>query len=179
MDDHVIDCCSLINLYTGWKGLEELAAWKRTWHVCEAVLRESEYTREYTGQGLTTIPLDLGRTVQKGLLRSARPETAEEIEDYVNFAIEVDDGEAQAIAVAKNRGYALLTDDYKAGKLASSADVGVTVITTPLLLQEWGNIHEDNKTRLREVVRRITELARFTPRVDFPHFDWWRDHLGE
>lgn len=179
MDDHVIDCCSLINLYTGWRGLEELAALKRTWHVCEAILRETEYTREYADQGLMTIPIDLDPIVKKGHLIATQPETTEEIEDYVNFATEVDDGEAQAIAVAKNRGYILLTDDFKAAKLASSADVGVTVISTPALLEEWGGLDTKNKARLQEIVRRITTLARFGPRADSHYHLWWRDFLRD
>jgi len=38
MDDHVIDCCSLINLYAGWGGLSELRDFRRIWHICEAAM---------------------------------------------------------------------------------------------------------------------------------------------
>ena len=40
MDDHVIDCCSLINLYAGCGGLTELRDFRRSWYVCDAVLNE-------------------------------------------------------------------------------------------------------------------------------------------
>lgn len=179
MDDHVIDCCSLINLYTGWRGLEELFALKKTWHVCEAILRETEYTREYAQEGFTTVPIDLDPLLKRGVLVATQPETAAEIDDYVNLAMELDDGEAQAIAIAKNRGYVLLTDDYKAAKLASSADVGVAVISTPMLLEQWGELNAGNKARLHEIVRRISRLARFTPRADSTYYDWWRACLQE
>ena len=87
MDDHIIDCCSLLNLYTGWGGLAELRELRRTWYVCEAVLNEAEYTREYGADGVPVlIPLDMRGLIQSGILHSARPETEAEIDDYVNFA---------------------------------------------------------------------------------------------
>jgi hypothetical protein len=177
MEGHVIDCCSLINLYTGWQGLDELAQLKgTTWYVCDAVMAETEYTREFSSDGFTRAPMDLARFIDRGLLRSARPENSAEMQDYVDFATEVDDGEAQTIAVARGRGYALLTDDYKASRLAS--ELGLSIVSTPALLERWGRLSRANAARLRDIVRRISVLARFNPRADSPHRDWWRDRLS-
>jgi predicted nucleic acid-binding protein len=83
------------------------------------VLNEAEFTREFGPDGAPQmVPLDVNALTQLGLWLPARPETEQEIEDYVNFAIEVDDGEAQALAIAKHRGFVLLTDDRKAVKVA-------------------------------------------------------------
>jgi len=176
MENHVIDCCSLINLYTGWRGLAELADLQGIiWHVCEAVVSETEYTREFAGDGFATIPIELSPFISDGLLRRTRPENSAETQDYVDLATEVDDGEAQAIAIARGRGYTLLTDDYKASRLA--AELGVSVVSTPGLLESWERLSSSNAVRLPDIVRRISVLARFNPRADSPHRDWWRSQL--
>lgn len=145
MHEHIIDCCSLINLYTGWGRLAELRALRRTWYVCEAVLNEAEYTREYGADGAPVlIPLDMKKLTQSGILQSAQPETESEIDDYVSFACEVDDGEAQALAVAKNRGFVLLTDDRKAARVAQRSDVAVRVTSTAKILQAWAKLDASN-----------------------------------
>ena len=178
MDDHVIDCCSLINLYAGWGGLRELRDFHRTWHICEAVLNETEFTREFGPDGTPVmVPLDMNALTQLGLWLPARPETEKEIEDYVNFASEVDDGEAQALAIAKHRGFVLLTDDRKAVGLAQRPDVAVRTTSTPNILQFWGQLDCANEARLHEVVRRIAVLARFSPRKDSPDYEWWSRHF--
>jgi len=179
MDDHVIDCCSLLNLYTGWGGLAELRVLRRTWHVCDAVLSEAEYTREYAADGTqVSVPIDIKALVNEGLLLAIRPETERELEDFIGFASEVDDGEAQALAIAKNRGYVLLTDDRKAAAVARRPEVGVRVVSTASILQSWGQLDRANETRLREVVTRISVLARFAPRVDAAEYAWWRTYFS-
>ena len=153
MDDHVIDCCSLINLYAGWGGLKELRDFRRTWHICAAVLDEAEFTREFGPDGTPQmVPLDVKGLTRLGLWLSARPETEPEIEDYVNFATEVDDGEAQALTIAKHRGFVLLTDDRKAAKVAQRPDVAVRTTSTPNILQSWGELDPPNEARFSAIL---------------------------
>jgi hypothetical protein len=179
MDDHVIDCCSLLNLFMGWRGLTELRALGGRWHICDAVLGEAEYTREYGPDGsLLLVPMDAKELVRSGFLLAARPESEQELEDFVAFATEVDDGEAQALAIAKNRRYVLLTDDRKAAAVARRADVGIAVISTAAVLQVWARRDRDNEARLRDVIGRISTLARFSPRAGDEDYDWWRSHLA-
>ena len=174
VDDHIIDCCSLLNLSTGWRGLADLRELRRTWYVCEAVLNEAEYTREYGADGVPVlIPLDITGLIQSGILHSARPETEAEIDDYVSFACEVDDGEAQALAIAKHRGFVLLTDDRKAAKIAQRPDVAVRITSTAKIPQAWAQLDTRNEARLREVIPRIAALAKFGPGMDSPDYEWW------
>lgn len=180
MAGQIIDCCSLLNLYAGWGGLTELTGLHEAWHICDTVLNETEYTREYGPDGtLLMAPLDLDALTRPGLLVAVRPETEEEIEDYVDFASEVDDGEAQALAVAKHRRLVLLTDDRKAVKISIRPDVAVRTISTPEVLQIWSQLNAANGKRLREVIMRITVLARFHPNINSPGYAWWRDILSE
>jgi predicted nucleic acid-binding protein len=177
MGDHIIDCCSLLNLYTGWAGLNELIELKKDWLICDAVVNETEYTREFTKEGaFVKSILDLKPPLQAGLLRVVRSETDAELQDYVNFALEIDDGEAQALAIAKNRGYVLLTDDRRAIKLAGRIDIAVQTTSTITILQQWAKLRPENEARLYEVIRRISVLARFSPRSRSADYDWWEKY---
>jgi hypothetical protein len=143
------------------------------------VVKESQYTREYGADGkLQLVPLDIAGLAASGLLVAVQPETELELEDYVSFATEVDDGEAQALAIAKNRAYSLLTDDYRAAVLARDPSVRVNVISSTDVLKRWAGFREENDARIPQIVRRISELARFTPRADSSDHAWWIDKLG-
>lgn len=173
MDEGVIDCCSLLNLYTGWCGLSEIRTLPWRWYVCDAVISEVEYTREYDSNGVPApVLLNSNALVQSGLLLPARPESEQEIEDYVSFAMEVDDGEAQALSLAKNRRFVLLTDDRKAANVARRSDVGVQTISTAHVLRSWARLDVRNDARLREVVSRITVLAKYRPPPESADHAW-------
>jgi hypothetical protein len=174
MRDHILDCCSLLNLYTGWRGLEELRELGLDWHICEAVVGETEYTREYDGKGgKNIVPVDISRFLESGMLNPVKPKTDTEFADYVSFAMEIDDGEAQAIAIAKCRNYVLLTDDRRAANFARRRDVGVRIISTPEILKAWADRAEQNEERLFDIIPRIAELAKYSPAPDAPLSAWW------
>jgi predicted nucleic acid-binding protein len=174
MADRIIDCCSLLNLYAGWGGLENLRQLPHSWFVCEAVLGESEITREYDEahvpqeQKLVLDPL-----VETGLIQKVAPESEPEVADYLDFAQLIDDGEAQAIALAKHRGFILLTDDRKALKLAHRDDVSVKTISTVDVLREWIERGEVETATVRTVLKRIRELARYVPAKNSSDLVWW------
>ena len=94
----------------------------------------------------------------------------------MEFASDLDDGEAEAMAIAKHRGFILLTDERKALQIAQRADVGVTTVTTAQILQKWVADSEENAARLAEVLRNIEERARFRPRQNTPDGEWWEQH---
>jgi hypothetical protein len=170
----IIDCCSLINLYTGWRGLSELQSLGNTWYVADAILAEAQYTREFDSNGkLVTVALSLDELVRSGSLRRATPETPDEIDWYVRLARELDDGEAQALAIAKMRGYMLLTDDAKAARIARTSELSVETTSTAAVLQDWLATYPSRQVLIREVVVRITMLARFKPSKGDSGLEWW------
>lgn len=177
MSDHLIDCCSLINLYTGWRGLEPLADVPTIWHVCDAVVRETEYTREYVDGEVRVQPIELARYLATGLLHRESLADEAEYASYLDLASEVDDGEAQAIAIALGRGYTLLTDDVRAARLATER--GLTVVSTRVVLERWGASDPAREVQLGGIVRRISALARFNPRAGSEDYAWWRARLEE
>lgn len=177
MNDHIIDCCSLLNLMTGWRGLSQIGEFDWTWHICAAVFYETEHTREIGPDGkFVLVPVRLDSVKANGLVRATEPENDAEMASYIDFALELDDGEAQALAIAKHRGFTLLTDDRKA--LAIARRENVATISTVDVLQHWAKLAAENEQRLHEIIMRITTLARFRPRAGSPHYDWWMHYLG-
>lgn len=174
MGDGIIDCCSLINLYTGWRGLNELQSLGNCWYVADAILAEAQYTREFDSNGqIATVALSLDELVRSGNLQRARPETPDEIDWYVRLARELDDGEAQALAIAKMRGFMLLTDDAKAARIARTSELSVETTSTAAVLQDWLATDPSHLVLIREVVTRITTLARFKPSKGDSGLEWW------
>ena len=178
MSLRIIDCCSLINLYTGWGGLGELHRLGGTWYVADAILAEAQYTREFDSSGqVETVAFSLDELVRSAILQRVKPESDEEIDWYVRLAQELDDGEAQALAIAKVRGFVLLTDDAKAARIAKTLELSVETTSTATVLREWLSVDASHRARIHEVVRRITVLARFRPARGDPAFEWWSSIL--
>jgi predicted nucleic acid-binding protein len=174
MADRIIDCCSLLNLYAGWGGLENLRQLPHSWFVCTAVFGESEITREYDASHTPQEQkLVLDPFVETGLIQKVAPESDSEVVDYLDLAQLIDDGEAQAIALAKHRGFVLLTDDRKAIKLAHRDDVGVKTISTVDILREWIECAHIESAAIRSVLKRIRELARYIPAKNSSDLVWW------
>jgi predicted nucleic acid-binding protein len=178
MSERIIDCCSLLNLYAGWGGLENLRQLPHAWFVCEAVLGESEVTREYEADHIPQEhKLVLDPFVKSGLITRAAPNSEAELADYLEFAQLIGDGEAQAIALAKHRGFVLLTDDRKALKLAHRGGLGVRTISTTDVLREWIECASVDIVAVRNVLTRIRELARYVPARNSPDLAWWLTQL--
>jgi hypothetical protein len=178
--NRIIDCCSLINLYAGWSGLLEVKALGHNWYVAEAVLSEAQFVGQFQPNGaIERVPIDFTALQKLHLIASVKPESDAEKSDYVNFSIELDDGEAQSLAIAKHRGFVLLTDDRKAIRIAQSPEVNVSVLTTPQILRQWSALNPENAARVPEILSRIQTLARFSPRRDSPDAAWWQDQLRQ
>jgi predicted nucleic acid-binding protein len=174
----ILDCCSLINLYAGWGGLSEIKALDYSWFVSEAVLAEAQHVGEYSADGgIVRVPVNLREVLDSGLVAAVKPESDQEIQDYLTFAMELDDGEAQSLALAKHRGFLLLTDDKKALRMARLPEVNVPVLTTPQVLRQWAEIDRNNASRAHMVVKRVQILARFLPAAGSPELDWWFEQL--
>lgn len=164
----------MLNLYAGWGGLRELASFGDAWHVGEAVLGEAQYIWQFAPDGgKSQVPIDLRTLVTERLLNAVKPESEAELETYVELAAELDDGEAQAMAIARHRGFTLLTDERKALLIAQRPDVAVQTITTAQVLQNWVAHSAANTDRLPEVLRNIEECARFRPRPKTADAEWW------
>jgi len=172
--DKIIDACCLINLYASGRIQAIIPACGGSIFVSAEVARESMSIRKVDPADtslLTPSPIDLSQEISIALIKECRLETEEEIESYVQFAVQVDDGEASSLAIAKSRGWIVATDDRKAIRLATES--GIAVITTPELIERWAKNAGPNEYEIAQTIHAIERFARFHPRRGSPLYDWW------
>ena len=174
--DVVLDTCCLVNLAAIDGTLECIAAFGLTWYVPTAVQAEGIYIR-VDPDGGEVQRIDLEAVVSTGTVQICSLAGENEHGLYIEFALSLDDGEAMALAIAKNRKWTLATDDRKARVKAQS--VGVAIVTTPELVQRWAAGTAYSETQIADTLRRIETLARFAPAEDSDAAFWWRKIVAE
>ena len=96
-----------------------------------------------------------------------------EVDAFVRFAADLDDGEASVSALAVVHGGGVATDDRKALRILSRAQV--PVVQTPELLFAWAQRSQALESVVRDALRAVRVRARFYPRKVAPCFHWWED----
>lgn len=186
MTDIVADACCLINLVAAGNVLptsseKEKKSKKNPFpgalHVPEIVANEALYILQPDSDDPTALiktPIDLSASREQRLLLDCIIEGSEESSLFVQLAVRLDDGEAAALAIAKNRSWTLATDDRVAAKLA--AELSVVVLNTPELVKLWADHVGANAKQIHETINSIQTYAKFVPRRDSVEFKWWQKH---
>lgn len=174
--DVVLDTCCLVNLAAIDGTLDCLASFGLIWYVPIAVQTEGVFIR-VAADGREVKRIDLTSSVTKGAVQICSPADDAEHALYVELALNLGDGEAMALAIAKNRGWKVATDDRKARNKADA--IGVSVVTTPELVQRWASDSPRSKAEVAMALRRVETLARFSPAENSPAAKWWRQLLEE
>lgn len=173
--DVVLDTCCLVNLAAIDGTLECLASFELTWYVPTAVQTEGVFIR-VAADSREVQRIDLTAPITKGTVRICSLADDAEHALYVELALNLGDGEAMALAIAKRRGWKVATDDRKARNKADAVEV--SVVTTPELVQRWASNTARSRAEVAMVLRRIETLARFSPTENSPAAKWWR-HLRD
>jgi predicted nucleic acid-binding protein len=174
--DVVLDTCCLVNLAAIDGTLDCLASFALTWYVPTAVEAEGIFIRVAADSRMVH-RIELTPAISAGTVQICAPADDAEQGLYVELAFSLGDGEAMALAIAKNRGWKVATDDRKARIRADA--VGVSVVTTPELLQRWASETARSAMEVANALRRIETLARFAPSADSAAARWWRKLLEE
>ncbi len=175
----VIDACCLLNLCAARKSAGLLDALGYEVLVPDQVLNEARFLRQPDPDApgeLKEFPLDLTHRVQSGRVKSCKLVGDEEIALFVDLAMELADGEAACIAIAKVRGIPAATDDHKARRIANERGVGL--VCTPELMKGWAGDTGVGLEAIKESLENIQRFARYIPRPDLPESPWWRSVLG-
>jgi predicted nucleic acid-binding protein len=146
------------------------------WYVPTAVQTEGIFIR-VAADSREVQRIDLTPSITKGTVQICSPADDAEHALYVELALNLGDGEAMALAIAKHRGWKVATDDRKARTKADA--VGVSVVTTPELVQRWASNSGLSKAQVADALRRIETLARFAPADSSAAAHWWRQGLGQ
>lgn len=126
MSDTILDCCSLINLYCGWGGIQELGSINKRVCIGEIALAEAKYAREFQPDGsMIALALSSVESLSQHPFRVLRIADAAEQYKFFEFAKQIDDGEAEALALAlaAERKLILVTDDRLAINVAARANI--------------------------------------------------------
>ncbi len=171
----VLDACGAINLYATGRLVEILAALEHTWYLPAAVERESQLYRQPDPDdpdSLISVAMDFGPAIDAGVLCRCECRDDRELELYVELAARIrDDGESMGLAVAKCRGWSVLTDDRKARRIAG--ELGVPVVGTPEVLKLWSIATGPDVIELSRVLGAIERFANYRPGRGAPGYDWW------
>lgn len=170
----LLDCCSLLNLYTSRRLTEVIDALPVPCAVADAVVDEAIYVlRGGSGDDASQREaVDLKPFIDSGHVRVWRPETNEEFESFVDFAAEIDDGEAATCALAVHRTGAVVTDDRKTQRVMARSASRILVLSTSQTLKHWADSQHLNEDTLRPVLRDIQERTRFVPGRHDPLLAW-------
>jgi predicted nucleic acid-binding protein len=179
MNHYILDACVLVNLYCGWGGIQELETFGSSWSIGLTALGEAKYVRDFDPNGgLLKLPLNIQTMNAVESLNVLSIDSAAENDSLVEFAMDLDDGEAEALSLARHRKLVLVTDDRPVVRVASAAHFAVSTIGTPDVLMEWVKLNPDSRARLPEVVRRISILGPFQLRKSSTHYAWWQAQLA-
>ena len=171
----ILDACVLINLLASGEAEGVLRAAARDSFVCAAVEREAVYLR--TDDPNSPLELvSLAPYFGAGLLTVCDVEGAAEMGLYVNYAADLDDGEAMSLAIALARDFILATDERKARRLFLEAarDPG-RLVSTSELMRAWVEGASVPAERLKSALLRVESRARYQPPPTDANYRWWAD----
>ena len=174
MSHYILDACALVNLHCVWGSLGELRNFGASWSIGETALREATFVRDFDLNGdIYKVTLDPLAVVADGNLQVLSLDDAQEHASFVEFTLELDDGEAQGMALSLHRTRVLVTDDRPAVRVASELII-VQTMGTPEILTAWVNANPEQRHRLPEMIRRVSVLGPFQLKKSSPHYGWWQ-----
>jgi predicted nucleic acid-binding protein len=142
--------------------------------VCSAVSEESLYLRPLEAQGQPE-HVDLQPLITTGVLTPCQIEGSAEEDLYVNYALELDDGEAMSLAIAQSRHLVLATDEKKARRIARENVPQLSIISTAEIIRAWAEGR--NPSDVTIALNSILTRARFRPADSDPLAPWWNKML--
>lgn len=175
MPSVILDSCGILNLYASGRFVPILKALQHEWYLAAAVERESQQCRQpdpADPEKLIVAPIDLLPAIESGILIRCNCESDDETNLYVELAAQIgDDGESMGLAIAKCRGWSVLTDDKKACRIAKQLDI--SVLSTTEVLKAWADIEQPSAADLSAVLQSIERFANYKPGRSATHFRWW------
>lgn len=175
MSSLALDACCLINLVAAGKILRENPTKIGfSFFVPRVVAKESIYILqpddEQAGQ-LVRKEVDMNQYVDRKSVSYCDIEGGYEAALYVRFAVQLDDGEAACLAIAKSRSWILATDDRVARRLAT--EQSVKVLGTPEIVRTWAESNSVSDSEISSVIGNLRRYAKYAPRVNVPDAEWW------
>jgi predicted nucleic acid-binding protein len=165
------DACVLINLIASGHFEEIAGGCGLRFAITQAAAGEAMFLHNAeTGEKER---IDLAPLMQNGMLEKLVAESENEKLRFLELTLNLDDGEAESMAIAESRNFALATDDKKARNLIQREGLKIELWSTCLLLQHWQNKCRVSDEIVKNVLTNIFKRARYRPKFSHPDFDWW------
>lgn len=169
----ILDTSVALNLLATGVGLAVLESLEVNCFICSAVVDETIYIRSDD----PTLPheaVSIDLWLPSGFVKVISPDGPLEEELYIQFAADLDDGEAMSLAICRARGYAFATDDRKARRIAGQLSLpAVQLLSTSQILHHWAIRTGTVMGELKRILSAIELRARFIPSHDDPLREWW------
>lgn len=158
----ILDACCAITLFeSGYMGAILTATQKEI--AIASYVHEEEVKRA-----------NLQPLIDGGLLTVVVPEGEEEENTYVNYSVELEDGEAVSGAIAVHRNWAMATDETKAINFFARRAPQLQLVSTPELVKYWVETTNQSLGVARTVLQSIRTRARYEPGPQHVLHEWWQ-----
>jgi len=174
MPERILDACCIINLFASGRAAEILSASEGVCYVSDQVRSEALSIRRpdpHDPENLLVEPINLNEACDAGWLQSCSLTGENELDAYVAFAQQLDDGEASCLAIAQLRKWTVATDDRKAIRLCNERQI--KIITTPALVKRWAEVGGVDRSKVTEALSNIERFASFRPGHKSELYEWW------
>jgi predicted nucleic acid-binding protein len=171
------DACVLINLLASGRFEEIAGGCGLRFAIASVAAREALYLRHpETGEREL---IDLQPAIKRGILQILDVESEGEKLRYIEFALDLDDGEAESVAIAESRGLGLATDDKKARRIITGRGLKIELWSTCGLLRQWQAKSSIPDSEMALVLENISSRAKYRPKPGEPDFQWWAKRLAK
>jgi predicted nucleic acid-binding protein len=165
------DACVLINLLSSGRFEEMAGGCGLRFAITQAAAREALFLHDPASGERERI--ELQALIEKGLLELLAAESENEKERFIELALNLDDGEAESVAIAEARNLALATDDKKARNLIRREGLKIELWSTCSLLRHWQGRCSVPDQEMKCVLANISDRAKYRPKSGQPDFEWW------
>lgn len=170
----LLDACCVINFCASGQFLAILKSLPAEIVVTTVVQERELKTLQRLQEEENDAVLEFEEAIKLGLLKVVDFESEEEEESFVNYAVELDDGESATCAIAVHRKWAIATDDDKAIKFLQKNFLHLQILSTPELIKHWSEKQSIDSLVLSNVLNAIRIKGRYVPPKNDPLRIWWQ-----
>jgi predicted nucleic acid-binding protein len=171
------DACVLINLLASGRFDDIANGCGFRFAIASIVAQEALFLRNANSGKPEQI--DLQPIIERDILEVLTVESEVEKLRYIDMTLDLDDGEAESIAIAETRSFALATDDKKARNIIQRRGLKIELWSTCGLLRYWQSKCSISDNDLGRVLINISSRAKYHPKFGHLDFEWWTKLLKQ
>lgn len=169
----ILDACCILNFCASDQFLAILKSLPAEIIVTTVVQERELKTLQKLQEEENDAVLEFETAITQGLLKVVDFASEEEEESFVNYAADLDDGEAATFAIAVHRKWAVATDDNKAIKFIKKIFPDLQILSTPEIIKHWSEQERIDFSVLSKVLNTIKIKGRYIPPKNDPLGNWW------